>query len=190
VKFVTDGKERFREELIGFWQNVALISALIGAIAVTILLSSPSRQDALADSRFVANSYDAVILSQLYYVFFGISALTEVSAVLVVTISVIHFNLMITEDDMVWFVMTWGWFVNDLCQLFVTIGCFALIFGCFIGAFIVGNNTTGTIISCIGGSTFSAVAVTWIYMLIMNKKRERNRIERVREILFSRLKQR
>lgn len=186
VKYVTDGKDRFREDLVAFWQNVALVSALIGALAVTILLTSPSRQDALADTGKVTGDKDSILLSQLYYALFGTAALTEIGAVLIVTIAVIHFNLMVTEDDMVWFMMTWGWFVDDVCQVFVAIGCFALFFGCFIGAFIVGNNTTGIIISSIGGTIAAIILPIWILMINMNKRRERESIERVRQIMFSR----
>lgn len=188
IKFITEGKDRFREDLVSFWQNLALVSALIGAIAITILLTSPSRQDALLDSGKVLGSEDSVIMSQLFYACFGVAALTEIGAVLIVTIALIHFNLMITEEDMVWFVMTWWWFVDDVCQIFVTVGCFALVTGCLVGAFIVGNDTTGIIISCIGGVIITIILVTWLYMLKINKRREKESIERVREILLSRTK--
>lgn len=188
IKFITEGKDRFREDLVNFWQNLALVSALIGAIAITILLTSPSRQDALSDSGKVLGSKDSEMMSQVFYGCFGLAALTEIGAVLIVTIALIHFNLMITEEDMVWFVMTWWWFVDDVCQIFVTIGCFALFTGCFVGSFIVGNNTTGIIVSCIGGVIMMIILVTWLCMVRIDKRREKESIERVREILFSRTK--
>lgn len=41
IKYLVDGKDRFRDELVGFWQNVGIVAALIGAIAVTVPRSIP-----------------------------------------------------------------------------------------------------------------------------------------------------
>ena len=184
VKFITEGKERFREELISFWQTVALVSALIGAISVTVLLSAPARQGALQTNNDVLSSIDSERMAQTFYALFGTAACAELGAVLIVTISTIHFYLMLTDDDMVWFVMKWGWFTNVFCQALVTIGCFALITGCFVGSFIVGDNKTGIIVTAIGGAFLSAIVLTWFWMLTVNFAKQTESVDRIREILF------
>lgn len=185
VKYLISGKDVFKDDLISFWQNVALVSALIGAIAVTVLLASPSRQEFLSSNSWIMGPELSKIIVQVYYALFAAAACSEICTVLVVTISAIHFNLMLSDDDMIWFVMEWFWFINDFAQILLVIGCIALILGCFFGSFIVGDNTTGLIVCLIGGGIFSILLFFWLYMIRVNKGKEKESIDRIRQILIS-----
>lgn len=185
VKYVTDGKERFRDDLMAFWQTIALVGALTGAIAVTILLASPSKQEYLLENDYRLSETRTKVIVQMYYALFGAAAITEIGAVLVVTVATVHFNLMVSDDDMIWFVYNWNWFCLEFCQVLMTVGCFSLIIGCMVGAFIVGDNNTGIIVITIGISVAIVFLPSWLFMIAVNKRREKEGVDRVRDILFS-----
>lgn len=91
---------------------------------------------------------------------------------------------MLTNDDMLWFLMTWSFFTNELPQIFLVIGTFALIIGCCLGAFLIGNVTTGIIVSVVGFVIALIVLIGWLTMLAYNKKREADSMQRIKTLLL------
>lgn len=181
-RYITDGREKFCADIISFWQNIGIVAALIGAISITVLLATPSRGDIYVN----ANNTDQDIsykLYQAYYVLWGVAAYSEIAVVVLVTIASVHFNLMISDEDLVWFVMTWEGPVSMMPQVFLVVGCFSCFFGCIIGSFLVADMTLGLINTSIGVIFVLIVLPTWLYMLHHNKARELKGVQRLEKLM-------
>ena len=118
IKFIINGRDIFASNLNSFWQNIGVVAALLGAIAITVLFASlPSNQNS---PTYLSNT-EYAYLTRIYYIFFAIAALTEISTVIVVTIAAIHFQLMITDEDLIWFFNTWNFYIIMFPQILLTI---------------------------------------------------------------------
>ena len=189
IQFVLQGHDKFREDLISFWQNVGVVSALIGAIGISILLNPLSKTSFYAPSDDTVNVDNAsagfsIGLAQTYYAIWGVAAFSEIAAVIMVTILVIHLKLMISEYDTIWFVTNWSAVCHEFPQILLVIGCFSLIFGCCLGSFLIADITTGIIVSCVAVAAICVVLPTWLYMLNRNKARQLDTVKKFQSLVF------
>lgn len=184
VKYITNGTEDFRSDLVAFWQNIGIVAALIGAISVTVLISSPSRVESLSDDSEILSTQMGIQLTQAYYGLWALTAFSEICAVLLVTIANVHFSLMGKEYDMIWFMLRWDFATQLFPQILLVIGCFAMVGGCMIGAFLVGDILTGIIVCAIGGALVILALCSWLYMLSCNLSKEAQSVERVKSFFL------
>lgn len=110
------------------------------------LLAAPGLQDAFSGTSNLVTGAAARRVAQAFYACFSITAFTEIGLVLVITRHdpYIHLSLMLINDDMLWFVITCSFFTNELPQVFLVIG---IVYWLLL---LVGNTTTGSIVSIIG----------------------------------------
>jgi hypothetical protein len=137
---------------------------------VTVLLASPGRSEIFSTD--VQNSSISLNLTQAYYGFWAFTAFSETVTVVLLTIANTHFNLMSSEDEMIWFILYWDFYTQMLPQIFLTAGCICMGIGCMIGSFLVGNNITGVIVCAIGGFLIVLVLLIWFRMLSVNKQKQ------------------
>ena len=123
------------------------------------------------------------MISQAYYVCWAPAAYSEIATVILVTISSVHLNLMITDEDFVWFMVHWLFVVQMLPQIFLVVGLFAAMFGCMIGSFLIADTLLGCINVALGMTVVLIVVPTWLCMLHINKKRDALGVEKVRKLL-------
>jgi hypothetical protein len=172
-RYIQCGSSDFRDNLIAFWQNIGVVTAFIGAISVTVMLASPSRISMFADDDgHVQTFHSSQRIAQAYYAFWALTTFSCIGAVLVVTISLVHFNLMSNDEEMIWFLTKWVLVTCLLPQIFLVVGCFSMAVGCMLGSFLVGNNLTGIIVCCIGGFIVLFVLSLWLWMLAVNKQKQ------------------
>ena len=186
IKFVTEGKEGYTAHLNAFWQNMGMVSALIGAIAVTVLLNPIERSEFLQNSDFVLSPYAEVVLTQLYFAFWTIASCSEICAVVVLTIVSVHFSNMMTDDDIIWFMLHWDFIARMLPQILLVVGIFFAFFGCAIGAFLIGNITSGIIVSSISCFASAMILPMWVYMLKVNGARGAEDVKRIKKQILER----
>jgi hypothetical protein len=90
---------------------------------------------------------------------------------------------MISDEDLVWFIMTWDGLVMLMPQVFLVVGCFSCMFGCMIGSFLVADKVLGLVNTGIGFLMISIVLPTWLYMLRHNKAREAIAVQRLEKLM-------
>jgi uncharacterized membrane protein len=96
---------------------------------------------------------------------------------------------MVSEYDMMWFIINWNWICHEYPQIFMVIGCFSLIFGCCLGAFLLADITTGIIVSSLGFTAILLVVPAWLYMLKHNKDKQEETVKKFQHLLAEKGKQ-
>lgn len=184
TRYLTDGREAFVSNMMSSWQNVALTSALIGAISLTVALSAPSSVDSLSSTSGIQFSSDQLRgIGRCFYVAWSLGAISELASVLLVTIASMHFNLLMNDDDIVWFLMKWEFIVLELPQVFLVVGCFCCSIGLALGVMMIADRTTAIICSGTILAILVIVLGIWLWMLAVNKMRERMSVLEVRQML-------
>lgn len=185
VRIIISGTTQARADRISTLQNIGLTSALLGAISVTILLCSPTRADALVSSNHLLSEATEKIITQMFYALWAVASMCEIAAVALVTIGLMHLDLMINASDDAWFLPKWHFPIFMLPQIFMVTGCFTTIFGCMMGAFLVGDTTSGYFTFLLGVFLTSIVLPIWLFMLNRNKARELATSKEIKEYFLS-----
>ena len=178
VHFISNGFEKMISDNYGFYQNIGIVAALLGAISVTLLLSTPSRSDTYSTSVNVSHDAELALL-QSYYFFWALATFSEIAVVVIVTIANVHLSLMVTKHDFLWFFETWDFQTKQLSQVFLVTGCISLVIGCCIGAFLFGDINTGIIVTVVGGVSLIVIVSIWLYMLYFNKVRQKASTDKI-----------
>jgi hypothetical protein len=94
--------------MINHWQNTAVVAALMGAIDATLLLTGISTSEAFQTSEELPTEENALMIARAYYVLWAFSGISNLSCVLLNLILSVHFkDLMLGDDDKIWFILTW-----------------------------------------------------------------------------------
>ena len=94
--------------MINHWQNAAVVAALLGAIYATLLLTGISMSDVFLTSEEIPTEENALMIARAYYVLWSLSGISNIACVLLNLVLSVHFNdLMLGEDDKIWFILTW-----------------------------------------------------------------------------------
>eukprot|EP01031_Cornospumella_fuschlensis_P038246 gene38246-46476_t len=187
--FYISGPEKFSEKLIALWQNVGIVAALIGAISITVLLASPGATDAFVNSnKKFLSTQQSFLIARCYYIAWALATICELATVLLVTIANNHYYLMIGDEDIVWFIITWEFFITDFPQIFLVVGIFACLIGVMLGVYLICDMGTAYIVSGICSAIGCLVLAVWLYMLRVNKLREAAALAGVRSILIESMK--
>lgn len=122
------------------------------------------------------------VLLQAYYACGAFSACSSLIVVSIVMVAYLHFTLMMSPADKLWFICTWDNEINLLPQLLILMGSVSL-FGCLaLGAFVVGNYETGIIVVVVTVFFLVAFLYIWQKMVVMNFQRAENTILRYRRV--------
>lgn len=187
--FVVGGREKFSEKLIATWQNVGIVAALIGAVAISVLLGSPGAADAFLNSneKFLSTN-QSLLIGRCYYICWAVATISELATVVLVTIACNHYYLMLSDEDIVWFVIRWEFLITDFPQIFLVAGIIACDIGVMLGAYLICDITTAYIVSAVCGAIGLMVIVIWLYMLLFNKIREAKALADVRALIEEAMK--
>ena len=109
------------------------------------------------------------------------AAATQLAVVVIVLVAYLHFTLMITPADKVWFICYWDNFINVTPQILVILGCISVTACVCVGAFIVGNIYTGIIVTCIASFFVLLFLYIWITMLNYNFERAEKTVVKLRK---------
>ena len=168
-----DGLENFKTNMLTHWQNMAVVCALLGAIATTVLLSGLSRSVGYNSSNGYMEDEEALLVARIYYILWGISTVTNVAGIMLSVCLSVHFtDLMMLEADKVWFILVWGDIFN-LTDVFCTVGALTFLAACCLGVFLLTDSTTGYIVSSFIGFGVLLFLSLWIAMLTRNLTRQR-----------------
>jgi hypothetical protein len=197
IKLALKGEDEFTSSINSFWQNTGIVGALIGiefypiasiffhfmftaALGVSIVLGGVSTSDAFVGQTGLSeHSYKTLI--QLYYALGAMAASTQLAVVVIVLVAYLHFTLMITPADKVWFICYWDTFINVIPQILVILGCVSVVACVCVGSFIVGDIHTGIIVTCIASLFVLLFLYIWITMLNRNFERAESTVLKLRK---------
>ncbi len=188
VQCLLDGKDGFYDSLKAYWQNLCIVAALIGAIAVSIMVS-PIDQASMfsapgADDRLnPISAHQMQKLARAYYVIWSLAAITEISTVIILTVLNVHFTLMESDFNRIWFLIKWKYVYHVIPEGLAVLGSMCLFAGCALGAFIICDMATGIVVSLISGFAFMSLLLLWMYMFYVNESRERDGLQNFRGTL-------
>ena len=140
----------------------------LASVASSILLNDISTNEIFAASPISEDA--ARRLTQAYYCMAALSACSQMAVIVIVLVAYLHYSLMVSSRDKIWFVGKWDALINIIPQIFIVIGCLSLT-ACFsLGSFIIGNETTGYIISLVCVLFFTSFLFIWATMVRKNFK--------------------
>jgi len=189
IKFIIQGEDKFDSELLASSTNNTIIASLIAGTAVGNLLVPISKSDMCGESACLS-SFASSIFTHIYYVSFCLSAFSNLLVVLLCVMSMLHYTLMISPSDKMWFVDKWDNAINVLPQILLMLGVISLFVGLCVGSFLVSNTAIGIIV-CSLASLFVAIFLyIWSTMLRANFARTAKSLEIYKKIYTKIMSQR
>lgn len=176
------GLEVGQEVLLSVWTQLQLISALIGGLSMTILVSSPSPNFAFNDEHMLS-AEGAKRAAYCFYLFWSLASFFELAAVVLVTVAQLHYSIMLDALDALWFIDTWKIYVWILPRMFVVCGCASAVLGCISAVFLVANIYIASAILVLGLLLMFLIVFIWITMLHKNSARKKESLERYKTVL-------
>ena len=182
AKILVAGSEKVREDIVSAWTNLAAVAGFVGAIGMSILLSS------LGKSEGFDSNGDLINLSRAYYIFWGLATFSELCSLLLLLIITLHSSMAIRPLDFLNFMKNWEMVIR-LPETFTAVGCYAMNIAACLGVFVIADSVTGWIVTTICFCISALVTVIWVSMIGTNVKMASDGAEIVIEAFKNSLKE-
>lgn len=186
IRFITEGSVAFNNSLYSFWNNLMIVSMFMGVVSATISVGVTGRMAGFVDTTKVGPMpFEGV--SRAFYVLWAISAVTQLSALLLVFVSSLQYKLMLHEDDMVWFLLNWGFLATKLPLLLISFGSLCAVAGVVVGVVITADILVTSVVAGISGLLLLLVFGIWVCMSSYNREKEQDAMDAIRRVLLKKL---
>eukprot|EP01033_Poteriospumella_lacustris_P008168 gene8168-5883_t len=183
IRFVTEGSTAFNTHLLNYWNTTSIIAVFLGVVAATIAVGYTGRFAGIVGQNVI--SADTLRQTgRAFFVLWAVTAAINFTVLVINLMAINQYKLMLHDDDMAWFIITWGFWTITLPWLLLIFGALTAVAGVVVGVVLTSDLLVASVVAGFSGLLVLFAVILWLSMISYNKDKEQEALAAIRRVLL------